>query len=183
MSRWDEYDRMLERFEQGRMAIAENNARDAIAPNDDVIENWNEKTKEVLSLINNGVVKTDEWSVNKANWVEFKTGSFRGRSLNVSYVISEKRVTNYLSNHGITITNSEISALMDDLDGLNAEKSKIFLKNYILKNKTSSRVKHRSVTPSPPSHTNNSRFDSQSRPLPCKKPSLLSKIINFIFGI
>jgi hypothetical protein len=182
MSRWDEYDRMLERFEQGRKDIAENNTRAAMVPNDDVIENWNKKAEEVLSLIKDGVVKTDEWSINKANWVEFKTGSFRGRSLNVSNVVSEKRVLNYLKNHGLTVTPIEFSALMSDLNDLNAEKSKLFLKHYILQRKTSSQKNHYDVGQSPPSRTTRIRYDSLVQIQPRKKASLLSKIINYIFG-
>lgn len=182
MSRWDEYDRMLERFEQGRRDITENSARAALAPNDDVIENWNKKADEVLSLVEDGVLQTDEWSINRANWVEFKTGSFRGRSLNVSDVISEKRVLTYLSNHGLTVTPNEISALMSEISNLNAEKTKKFLKHYISKRKTSSQNKHLEVIRSPSSRKPSIQYDNFNPTQPRKKVRLLTRIINYIFG-
>lgn len=182
MSRWDEYDRMLERFEQGRRDITENSARAALAPNDDVIENWNKKADEVLSLVEDGVLQTDEWSINRANWVEFKTGSFRGRSLNVSDVISEKRVLTYLSKHGLTVTPNEISALMSEISNLNAEKTKKFLKHYISKRKTSSQNKHLEVIRSPSSRKPSIQYDNFNPTQPRKKVRLLTRIINYIFG-
>ena len=182
MSRWDEYDRMLERFEQGRRDITENNARAALAPNDDVIENWNKKADEVLSLVKDGVLQTDEWSINKANWVEFKTGSFRGRSLNVSDVISEKRVLNYLSNHGLTVTTNEISTLMFNISNLNAEKTKKFLKQYISERKASLQNKHPDIVPSPSSRTTSIHYDNLAPNQPRKKARLFSRIINYLFG-
>ncbi|MDO6536258.1 hypothetical protein [Alteromonas stellipolaris] len=182
MSRWDEYDRMFERIEQGRRDIAENNSRAAIAPNEDVVTNWNEKIEEVTSLIETGVLETEEWCVSNSNWVEFKTGGFRGRSLNVSRIITENRVLKYLSNYGLSVTEAELTNLMSNIKSLNADDSKKFLKKYILQRKMSPCKSDNKKLNLYSEQIQSDTVSIQKEQKASKKNTLVSKIVTVLFG-
>jgi len=84
MSRWDELDKMTDRVEEGKRNL-KNAKYEEVAPCEDVIKIWNDKIKEIESLIATGCLETEEWYVvTDSRWVEFKKGGFLKRSFFVS---------------------------------------------------------------------------------------------------
>ena len=84
MSRWDELDKMTDRVEEGKIN-RKSIKYEEVSPCKEVIQVWNEKIKEIESLISTGCLETDEWFVvENSRWVEFKKGSFLKRSFFIS---------------------------------------------------------------------------------------------------
>lgn len=92
MSRWDEYDRMIERIEEGRRRIAEYNEsyHAQIAPSTpstaltpEEIEQWRKAKDDVAQLIRHGTILSEEWKLLNSGWVEFTSGQLQRRSFYV----------------------------------------------------------------------------------------------------
>jgi len=180
--RWDEYDSMFDHSDTSWSNLAGDNKESDIKPNDEVINNWNKKTEEVISLVEKGVTGTDEWCITNSNWVEFKTGGFTGRSFSVSSIVTEERVVKYLSNHKVKLTKSEMIKLMREVSNLNATDSKTVLKKYILKRKEKAIPLNLENVDPPNEAVRRTPEKSLTSGVTLKKNSILSVVINYIFG-
>lgn len=115
MSRWDEYDRMYERIEAGKKNIKEN-SYELVKPSEETLSCWNDKKNQISMAIENGIFETAEWFVTNSMWVEFKSGSYLGRSFYAKENVFNYKLLLHCIDNDLYLSDEEFSDLLNKLD-------------------------------------------------------------------
>lgn len=135
MSIADDYEKMLERIDEGRSARSSTRPAESIipappAPTEEEIIQWNEDKKKALEIIRTGCTMTHEWEL-KSGWVEF----FNGRSFKLTEdlpEINDMRIKRYFQSHHIPVTKKMVQALTKKHFDKTASEVKAILKSIII---------------------------------------------------
>ena len=115
MSRWDEYDRMLERLEERREIVRQNTEEynkiieNSPPPTEQEILNWKNTQERILEKIREGATSGDDWVLNN-RWVEL---SYRRAFLLKENLpaINDDRIRKFMNSHGLNPSNKTIQKI------------------------------------------------------------------------
>ncbi|KZZ14537.1 hypothetical protein A3750_14280 [Oleiphilus sp. HI0079] len=141
MSRWDEFDRMQERVEEGIQKIKDNTERfNQVAGylSDEQKKKWNLQKSSILDQIKDGKTFGDDWSLNGA-WVDLP-GKRMFKVPDDLLRINEERVKAFLRAHKVHLTKSEIKDLTGMVFSMSDDEAKSRLKAIIIKYRTTGRL-------------------------------------------
>jgi hypothetical protein len=140
MSRWDEYDRMLERMQQG---LEERKDRVHIEPLPEHLDALEKFKNEIQAKVLAGVTEGKTWKLQADGFVKIQNQAFpfkvklpQGTARKSNVTITRARVRRFLTAHDVNLSDAAVGKITMDLQDSTENQAKAELKRVILQKRT-----------------------------------------------